>query len=968
MTYRMLLPWFVIVLGLCHVPASAQLPALPIVEGDTWRYYKGTSTPSLQGTNQWYRPEFNDATWGGPAPSGFGYGDCDDAFELGDMPTNYIAIFTRRAFRVDNPAAVSHLTLAADYDDGLVVYLNGAEVARLNMPGGAITRHTAASGNHEASRGNGAAPPVPKEYVTLDPALLRTGTNLIAVSGHNVSTNSSDFSLVVELYTNASLVRGPFIQMPSNGPSVALAWQTAALVDSVVDYGLDLSYGSGTVSNGTPKRDHTVHLAGLLPGTSYYYRVRGGGATLVEGQVLRTRPAPDQSFRFVVIGDHGQGTAQMYTIASLINARTDFDAILTVGDNVYGTSPCSLDGAPGWYDPYWFKLYAPTMRRVATFPALGNHDWYTASGQYMVDYFRLPTNGPVNHIGKNYSFDLGPIHFVVVDTEPYEDNTTATITEINNWLSADLAATTQRWRMALLHRPPYTTLGSHDDNPRVKAHIVPRLKAGGVQMVFQGHNHWYERINPIDGTHYITTGGAGSGLYSVGVRKEYSARMYNTRHSYTLVDLQGGRLYLQQINDLGEVVDEHRMDLDHPFALDGLLDNPAWVRASNGLNLYAAIRGYHLYVATQDAGESSDHFIYVAGQPGVLQAANWAKAGSAMAWSAFLADENDGAFHGWFNAAQAQQVDFTRYKSVTSGLNNNGTNGNGVLEGSLDLVGHFGSFPTQLWMAAAPYATADGGALVGVAQVPAGDGDGDLEPGEFLVLNPRELALDLPVAEAGGPLATEAGFPLALDGSGSGSPAGLPLGFLWQPQSGPAALILSNGVTQTTVVITQAVASATTAVVRLTVNDTRFDSTDTVSITVNPVADSDGDGLSDLEEQTGINNVLTWPDPGGWTSRVDAADSDGDGQGDGQEALAGTDPNSPGSFFEVAQSALPATGGFVLQWSSAVGRVYQVLNASNLFEAPLALATNVNAEPPLNMYTVPVESVRESFYFLQVKP
>lgn len=945
---------------------APSLQRLPIREGDTWRYWKGTSTPPLQGTNQWFRPEFDDVSWSGPAPSGFGYGDCDDGTELADMQNNYISVFTRKRFMVDDPSAVSALTLAADYDDGAVVYLNGQEVLRLNMPTGTVTRHIAAAGNHESSRGEGASPPNPKEFYALNPSLLVAGTNVIAVSGHNVSTNSSDFSLIVELYTNASLVRGPFVQMPNPGRTAAIVWHTAAWTNGAVDYGLDLTYSAGSVSNTTPGRAQTVQLSGLVPGTTYFYRVRAGNEVLAQGLSFRTRPEADQPFRFVVIGDHGQGTPGMYAIANLVNARTDFDAVMTVGDNIYGISPCNMDGAPGWYDPYWFSLYGPTMARVATFPALGNHDWDTASGQYMVDYFRLPTNGPVNHIGKNYSFEFGNLHVAVIDTEPYEDNTTNAMAEINAWLAADLAAATQRWRIAILHRPPYTSKGSHDDNVRVKANIVPILEANGVHVVLQGHNHWYERINPINGIHYLTIAGSGAGLYSVNPRKDYSARLVNDRHSYAIVEVNGGRMRIEAVDDAGAIFDVHEIDLDHPFAMDGLLDNPAWLRASNGLNVYAAIQGPFLYLATQDAGEGSDHFIYVADVGSTQRPANWSKSGTIMQWGAFLADENDNAFNGWFGPSAEQLTNLAFYKSTTSGLNNNGTNANGVLEGSLDLLAHFGTFPDRLYLAAAPYQTTNGGALVAAAQVPAGNGNGNIESNEFLLITTRSIALDLPVASAATNPAHEAGMAVSLDGTSSYAPSGLPLSFAWSHAGGPTGVFQNAGLPNASFRLTQNVAGVETSLLMLAVHDGRFGETAFVQQVFFPLVDSDGDGLSDQEELTGMNNALTPFNPSGKLTNPLAADSDGDGVPDGHESVAGTDPNNAASRFELIHSASQLPAGVLLQWASESGRLYRVWTTTNLLTAWMMTASNVLATPPINMFTNPTPAPSTDYFAVEV--
>ncbi|HMP76542.1 MAG TPA: metallophosphoesterase [Kiritimatiellia bacterium] len=937
------------------------LQSLPLLEGDLWRYFKGTSTPATQGTNQWYRPEYLDGAWGGPAPSGFGYGDCDDATVLSDMQNSYISVFTRKAFRVDNPGSISHLTLAVDVDDGCVAHLNGVEVARVNMPAGTITRHTAASSARESSRGEGNSPPTEKTFFALDPALLVAGTNVIAVSGHNVSTNSSDFTLIVELYTNASLVRGPFIQMPDAGNTAAIVWRTAALTDSVVEYGLDLTYGSGVVSNGSLTRDHTVHLAGLIPGASYFYRVRSNGEILSEGNAFRTRPVAGQPFRVVVIGDHGQGTAGMYAIADRVNARSDYDAIFTVGDNIYGISPCNMDGAPGWYDPYWFKLYGPAMRRVSTFPTLGNHDWDTAGGQYMVDYFRLPTNGPAGLIGKNYSFEFGNMHVISIDTEPYEDNSNLVMNAINAWIEADLATATQQWRVALLHRPPYTSQGNHDDNARVKQHIVPRLKAGGVHIVFQGHNHFYERINAIDGTHYVTTAGAGAFLYGFPNIKEYSAARHNAGHSYTVLDIDGPRMRIEQFSDADVLLDSFTYEIAPPFALDGLLDNPSWLRASNGLNLYAAIHGNRLYVATQDAGEGNDHFIYLASMVSTQRPANWSKSGTIMQWGVFLADENDGGFHGWFNDAGAPLPNGLLYNSMTSGLNNNGTNGNGVLEGVIDLAAHFGSFPTQLLVAVAPYGTLDAGSLVNSAQVPAGNGNGNIEANEFLALAARDLALDLPVPVASPPAPMEAGLPMTVDGSASYSPSGLPLSFAWSQVSGTPGVFAATNAALSTFTLAANVSGVETVVVRLVVHDGRFGEELPVNLVFSEMLDSDGDGLSDGEELTGLDNALTPLNPNGFITNPALPDSDGDGMTDGQEAIAGTDPNDGNSLFKFVSQQSDAGSGLVIRWASVADRVYAVWSATNLFSAWSPLATNLPGVPPVNSYTTTVGDAAHFF-------
>lgn len=161
---------------------------------------------------------------------------------------------------------------------------------------------------------------------------------------------------------------------------------------------------------------------------------------------------------------------------------------------------------------------------------------------------------------------------------------------------------------------------------------------------------------------------------------------------------------------------------DSGFTLDGALDSGVTEVAShNGMHLYFGRKGSKIYLATNDAGEGNDHFIYLARSPGAMVPANWAKAGQVAQWDAYLADENNNTYSGWFDAQGASQ-------SAT------GANG-GVLEGTLDLLGEFGFIPSVLYLAVGVYQTADGGQLLYTYQVPGSlDNDINLQANEYLQL------------------------------------------------------------------------------------------------------------------------------------------------------------------------------------------------------------------------------------------
>jgi hypothetical protein len=168
--------------------------------------------------------------------------------------------------------------------------------------------------------------------------------------------------------------------------------------------------------------------------------------------------------------------------------------------------------------------------------------------------------------------------------------------------------------------------------------------------------------------------------------------------------------------------------------MDGQLDAGASAVATNGgRTLWAKLDGSTLYVATQDAGEGNDVFVAIGDAvPGAMRAAWWAKAGQAAQWKAFLADENDNTWSGWFDAAANVSTAWGA-RSATAG------NG-GVLEGTVDLASLFGTLPERISLAAVAYGNANGGVLQAAQQVPPSvNGNGNLDAAEYAVVDLCEL-------------------------------------------------------------------------------------------------------------------------------------------------------------------------------------------------------------------------------------
>ncbi|MEM1445033.1 MAG: hypothetical protein AAGF84_03190 [Planctomycetota bacterium] len=176
------------------------------------------------------------------------------------------------------------------------------------------------------------------------------------------------------------------------------------------------------------------------------------------------------------------------------------------------------------------------------------------------------------------------------------------------------------------------------------------------------------------------------------------------------------------------------------FTIDGALDAGVTEIGTSGdgqRTLYADLRQAKLYVATDDAGEGQDVFVYLADGDGtpITTGANWGKAGSVGAWLAFVADENDNDYEGWFEADGAAEV-------VTAG------NG-GMLEAWIDVANELGVSLTELAsqdvrLAVGAFASPDGGALVPGASVGDGlNGDGDLLGNEFILVSLALLMADI---------------------------------------------------------------------------------------------------------------------------------------------------------------------------------------------------------------------------------
>ena len=344
-----------------------------------------------------------------------------------------------------------------------------------------------------------------------------------------------------------SLTRGPYLQLLTTH-SVTIVWQTdrpapcAVAVASADRPRTTIPGSTGTVC--------VVAVEGLVPATAYDYTSLAGQVPLAAAATFRTDD-PARPFTFLVIGDSGSGSAHQLAVRDRMVASSP-DFVLSTGDMVYEA------GAAENFDTEFFTPYRDLVRRVVFWPTLGNHDVRTSKGQPWRDAFYTPANNPA-HNEDYYSFDFGNAHVVVLDSN---DDTSPGSPQYA-FLDHDLEASTARWRFVAFHHAIYSTGKKHGSALQVRANLVPVFDRRHVDLVFNGHNHIYERTKPLradavvgpgEGTTYVTTGGGGKELQELGPPASFTAYSEVSFH-FTRVAVDGDVLRLEMVRADGSIPD-----------------------------------------------------------------------------------------------------------------------------------------------------------------------------------------------------------------------------------------------------------------------------------------------------------------------------------------------------------------------------------------------------------------------------
>lgn len=485
-----------------------------IANGSNWKFLDNGSN---QGT-AWTGTSFLDASWAsGNAELGYGDGDETTVVSFGPSSTlKYTTTYFRKTINVPAASSFVQFTINFRRDDGSVIYINGTEVNRNNMPTGTISFNTFAS---SAAADDGGT----IQTFNLPAGSLVNGNNTIAIEIHQSGPTSSDITLEFELLgitslPPAALIKGPYLQI-GTANSMIVRWETDIACDTKVAYGTSSSALTSTVGNAISLTSHSVLVAGLLPYTKYYYSV-GTLSAVIQGAVdnyFVTSPVIGAAgkYRFWVTGDCGNASTNQTNCKNqynIYNGNTTTDGWLLLGDNAYSS------GTNSEFNSKFFNVYeTDIMKHSVLWPSPGNHDYNNGAttATTTVPYFSIfstPIYGQAGGVASGnpayYSYDYGNIHFISLDSYGTVSSNKMydTLGAQAVWLKADLAANTKRWTIAYWHHPPYT-MGSHNsdleffDLGEVRSKFIRILERNKVDLIMCGHSHDYERSKLMKG-HY----------------------------------------------------------------------------------------------------------------------------------------------------------------------------------------------------------------------------------------------------------------------------------------------------------------------------------------------------------------------------------------------------------------------------------------------------------------------------------
>ena len=327
-----------------------------------------------------------------------------------------------------------------------------------------------------------------------------------------------------------TIIIGPYPQN-QDFDSINIIWKTSVSTNvNSVHFGLNPELNCIVYCNDTNDL-HEIKLSNLISSTKYYYKVISDD---LESDIYSfyTSFGENESVRFVAYGDT-RGLWDNWINAGIV-ANAIFKEqpylVLHTGDLVNnGNKPVE------WID---FFSISNFIHNSTLYPAIGNHERY---GELYFKYFTLPNNEFW------YSFDSGPVHFICLDSNILN---TFRLSQLF-WLLKDLKSNKKPFTVVFFHHPPYSS-GNHGSTRYLRLIWGIAFEFFNVDIVFNGHDHCYER-GKVGSVNYIVTGGGGAPPYDVGKSwwTIYSEKTYH----YCLVTANQEELYFEAKKPDGTIID-----------------------------------------------------------------------------------------------------------------------------------------------------------------------------------------------------------------------------------------------------------------------------------------------------------------------------------------------------------------------------------------------------------------------------
>ncbi|MEJ5286065.1 MAG: metallophosphoesterase family protein [Bacteroidota bacterium] len=303
-------------------------------------------------------------------------------------------------------------------------------------------------------------------------------------------------------FLQAKLLMKPYLQ--AIGPnSIVVMAETDTQDPVTVFYGKDKSLSNIAITSffrtAEDRRNvtyvHRVVLNNLEPNSIYSYKVVHQKDTS-EIFSFRSYVTEGNSFRIGIMGDN-RSNPEVHSRKSKKLAKHNPYILLYTGDLCYSGKYFE------WKNEFFTSEEQDLIAKAPFFNSLGNHE---AKTDLVKVFLQAPKSASNDEF--YYSFDYGDLHVLVLNTE------TDVSPDSPQWKFAeeDLARTTKKWKIVMFHIPAYSA-GGHGGNKKMQEFTTRIFEKYGVDLVLNGHNHFYQR-SQVNGIYHIVTGGGGAPLYT----------------------------------------------------------------------------------------------------------------------------------------------------------------------------------------------------------------------------------------------------------------------------------------------------------------------------------------------------------------------------------------------------------------------------------------------------------------------